>query len=160
MKIVGAGVNALANARSYRNQMKNLRQQEHENRNWYDRRYNEKATERADMVARNEQAQQYWAQQMAQHQGTAAVMGGTNAQLAAQKNAAAAGYAQEQGQAMQRQEVRKDTIENAYNANKTAIQNQMLAMEQNRAKGIAQSTGQAIQAGSEMLSIPDKEKLA
>jgi hypothetical protein len=43
---------------------------------------------------------------------------------------------------------------------KNAIDDKLLALEQNRANGIAAATGQAIQSGSDMLSIPDKNKLA
>jgi hypothetical protein len=154
MQIGGAAMSAIAGARAYRNQMKNLRQQERENRNWYDRRYNENATERADSVALNEQAKQHFAERMAQHQGTAAVMGGTNAQLAAEKNAEAAGYANIQAQRQQMADTRKDTIENKFLANKSNIQNQMLAMEQQRAQGIQAAASQMAQAGSDMMKLP------
>ena len=154
MQIGGAAASAIAGARSYRNQMKNLRQQQRENQNWYDRRYNENATERADSVALNEQAKQHFAEAMAQHQGTAAVMGGTNAQLAAEKNAEAAGYANIQAQRQQMADTRKDTIENKYLANKSSIQNKMLEMEQQRANGIQTAAGQMAQAGSDMMKLP------
>jgi hypothetical protein len=154
MQIGGAAMSAIAGARAYRNQMKNLRQQQRENQNWYDRRYNENATERADSVALNEQAKQHFAERMAQHQGTAAVMGGTNAQLAAEKNAEAAGYANIQAQRQQMSDTRKDTIENKFMANKSNIQNQMLAMEQQRAQGIQAATSQMAQAGSDMMKLP------
>lgn len=152
-KMVGAAMGAIAGAKAYRNQMKNLRQQERENRNWYDRRYNENATERADSVALNEQAKQHFAEQMAQHQGTAAVMGGTNAQLAAEKNAEASGYAGIQAQRQQMADTRKDTIENKYMENKTNIQNKMLEMEAQRAQSIQQAAGQMAQAGSDMMKL-------
>ena len=153
-KMVGAAMGAIAGAKAYRNQMKNLRQQERENRNWYDRRYNENATERADSVALNEQAKQHFAEQMAQHQGTAAVMGGTNAQLAAEKNAEASGYAGIQAQRQQMADTRKDTIENKYMENKTNIQNKMLEMEAQRAQNIQQAAGQMAQAGSDLMKLP------
>lgn len=154
MKIGGAAINAIANARAYRNQMKNLRRQERENQNWYDRRYNENATERADSVALNEQAKQHFAEAMARHQGTAAVMGGTNAQLAAEKNAEAAGYAGIQAQRQQLADTRKDTIENKFMANKTAIQDKMNALEAQRAQGIQAATSQMAQAGADIEKLP------
>lgn len=154
MQVAGAAASAIAGARAYRNQMNNLRKQERENRNWYDRRYNENATERADSVALNEQAKQHFAEAMAQHQGTSAVMGGTNAQLAAEKNAEAAGYANIQAQRQQMADTRKDTIENKYLTNKTAIQNKMLEMEQQRANGIQTAASQMAQAGSDLQKIP------
>lgn len=154
MQVGGAAMSAIAGARAYRNQMKNLRKQERENQNWYDRRYNENATERADSVALNEQAKQHFAERMAQHQGTAAVMGGTNAQLAAEKNAEAAGYAAQQAQRQQMADTRKDTIENKFLANKTNIQNKMLEMEAQRAQGIQAAASQMAQAGSDMMKLP------
>jgi hypothetical protein len=154
MQIGGAAMSAIAGARAYRRQMNNLRKQERENQNWYDRRYNENATERADSVALNEQAKQHFAERMAQHQGTAAVMGGTNAQLAAEKNAEAAGYANIQAQRQQMADTRKDTIENKFMTNKSNIQNQMLAMEQQRAQGIQQAASQMAQAGSDLMKLP------
>lgn len=154
MQIGGAAMSAIAGARAYRRQMNNLRKQERENQNWYDRRYNENATERADSVALNEQAKQHFAERMAQHQGTAAVMGGTNAQLAAEKNAEAAGYAGMQAQRQQMADRRKDTIENTFLANKSNIQNKMLEMEAQRAQGIQQAASQMAQAGSDMMKLP------
>ena len=154
MKIGGAAINAIANARAYRNQMKNLRRQERENQNWYDRRYNENATERADSVALNEQAKQHFAEAMARHQGAAAVMGGTNAQLAAEKSAEAAGYAGIQAQRQQLADTRKDTIENKFMANKTAIQDKMNALEAQRAQGIQAATSQMAQAGADIEKLP------
>ena len=154
MQIAGAAASAIAGARAYRNQMKNLRKQERENQNWYDRRYNENATERADSVALNEQAKQHFAEAMAQHQGVAAVMGGTNAQLAAEKNAEAAGYANIQAQRQQMADTRKDTIENKFLTNKSNIQNKMLEMEQQRAAGIQTAASQMAQAGSDMMKLP------
>lgn len=154
MQIGGALASGIAGAKAYRRQMKNLRQQQRENQNWYDRRYNENATERADSVALNEQAKQHFAEQMAQHQGTAAVIGGTNAQLAAEKNAEAAGYAGIQAQRQQMADTRKDTIENKYMTNKSAIQNKMLEMEQQRAQGIQTAASQMAQAGSDMMKLP------
>lgn len=153
LQIGGAVMSGIAGAKAYRNQMKNLRQQEKDNQNWYDRRYNENATERADSVALNEQAKQHFAEQMAQHQGTAAVMGGTNAQLAAEKNAEAAGYANIQAQRQQMADTRKDTIENKYMENKSNIQNKMLEMEAQRAQNIQAAASQMAQAGSSMMSI-------
>lgn len=154
MQIGGAAMSAIAGARAYRRQMNNLRKQERENQNWYDRRYNENATERADSVALNEQAKQHFAERMAQHQGTAAVMGGTNAQLAAEKNAEAVGYAGMQAQRQQMADRRKDTIENAFLANKSNIQNKMLEMEAQRAQNIQQAASQMAQAGSDMMKLP------
>lgn len=154
MQIGGAVMSGIAGAKAYRNQMKNLRKQERENQNWYDRRYNENATERADSVALNEQAKQHFAEAMAQHQGSAAVMGGTNAQLAAEKNAEAAGYAGIQAQRQQMADTRKDTIENKFMTNKTAIQDKMNALEAQRAQGIQQAASQMAQAGSDMMKLP------
>lgn len=154
MQVGGAAIGALAGARAYRNQMKMLKKQERENQNWYDRRYNENATERADSVALNEQAKQHFAEQMAQHQATSAVMGGTNAQLAAEKNAEAAGYAAQQATRQQMADTRKDTIENKFLENKSNIQNKMMDMEKQRAQGIQSAMSQMAQAGSNLMKLP------
>lgn len=160
LKILGAGANMIAGVKAYRDQMKNLAKQQRMVKNWHDIDRNRKITERDDNVARNEQAKQHWADAMAQAQATKSVIGGTNAQLAADKNAAALGFAAEQGQAMQRGELQRAADENAYRRNMLAIQDKMNGAVQQRANGIAASTSQAIQAGSDMLKIPNKDNLA
>lgn len=160
MKIAGAGVNMLANLRSYRRQRNMLNKQMRELQNWHDRERNTKITDRADQVAHNEQTQQHYADVMAHNAGVGTVIGQTNAQMAAKNDALALEDAARRAQAEQRGEAHRDAVTNTYMAKKSAIDDKLLALEQNRANGIAAATGQAIQSGSDMLSIPDKNKLA
>lgn len=137
-----------------------LNKQMRDLQNWHDRERNTKITDRADQVAHNEQTQQHYADVMAHNAGVGTVMGQSNAQRAALNNALALEDASRRAQAEQRGELHRDAVTNTYMAQKNAIDDKLMALEQNRANGIAAATGQAIQSGSDMLSIPDKNKLA
>ena len=95
-------------------QMKMLNEQKRENQDWYDRRYNEDATQRADAQAILTHTADMIRQRNQQSAGAQAVMGGTEESLAAAKeaNAKALSDATRQIAAMGAQ--RKDQIEGQY----------------------------------------------
>ena len=104
---------------------KNLNQQMADNQSWYDRRYNEDATQRADaqrMLAMTNQAMKERNKAAA---GTAAVMGGTEESVAATKAANANALADTAAQIAVAGANRKDQIENQYMAKKDNINQQL-----------------------------------
>ena len=91
--IIGAGIGAIGSifggmsaSKAMKNVKKNVAAQKQANQNWFDRRYNEDATQRADaqsILTRTEEALR--ARNKAA-EGAAAVMGGTEKSVAAETN--------------------------------------------------------------------------
>ena len=80
---IGAGLGAvgsifggIAASKAMKNVKNNINAQRSANRDWYDRRYNEDATQRADAVAAVNRVEQGIRERNRQAAGTQAVMGG------------------------------------------------------------------------------------
>ena len=78
------GVNA---SQAIKGVKSNLEQQRRDNQNWYDRRYNEDATQRADAQRILTQTAELIKQRNKAAEGKAAVMGASEASVAAEKAA-------------------------------------------------------------------------
>lgn len=140
LNLVGSIFGGISASKAMKKVKNNLNAQREANQNWYDRRYNEDATQRADaqaMIARTEEAIRNRNRQVA---GAQAVMGGTEESAAATKAANAQALADAAAQIAINGERRKDAIEAQYQAKDDAIQSQLDDMERNRAGGIAQAT--------------------
>lgn len=117
--------------------MKNLRNQLRENQAWYDRRYNEDATQRADAQAVLSATQESIRNRNRAAAGTRAVAGGTDESVAAAREAnnqalsSAAGAVNAQGVAD------KASVENAYLQNKQQLNAQLNANRLAQANNIA-----------------------
>lgn len=140
---IGAGVGAAAKlyggmkaSQAMKKIKANLEQQRKDNQNWYDRRYNEDATQRADAQRILTQTEEAFRNRNRQAQGTAAVMGGTEESVAATKAANAQALADAASQIDVAGEARKDNIEQQYMATDRSIQNQLNNLEQQRAENI------------------------
>ncbi len=152
---IGGGLGAAASiyggmkaSQAIKQVKRNLEDQRKENQNWYDRRYNEDATQRADaqrILAKTEEAYRARNRQAA---GTAAVMGGTEESVAATKAANAQGLADAVSRIDVAAESRKDGIEQQYQQTDRKIQNQLNDMEQQRAAAIGQAAQGVAQAGA------------
>ncbi len=126
----------------------NIEQQQRENQNWYDRRYNEDATQRADAQRILQLTQENIKKRNQAAAGSAAVMGGTEESVAATKAANAQAMADAAAQIAAGGEKRKDAIESQYQQNKNAIDGQLNQMEVNKANAITQAAqGVASAAG-------------
>lgn len=117
----------------------NLNQQMRENQDWYDRRYNEDTTQRADAQRLLQQTQDAIKRRNRNAAGTAAVMGGTNESVAAEKEAGNQLMADTTSRIAAQGETRKDTIERQYMDRKTALNNQLNQVEQQKAQAISQA---------------------
>ncbi len=95
-------------------QMRMINEQKRENQNWYDRRYNEDATQRADAQAILTQTSDLVRQRNQQVAGTQAVMGGTDESVAAAKAANAKALSDATSQIAVAGAQRKDQIEGQY----------------------------------------------
>lgn len=112
-----------------------------ENEDWYDRRYNEDATQRADAVRVMEMLNDTIRQRNKARAGQQIVMGGNAASVAAGNEADSRATAEAAARIAAAGEARKDRIEESYRATKQNLQNQLNSIE----AGKAQNTAQAIQ---------------
>lgn len=132
---------------------KNLEDQMQENQNWYDRRYNEDATQRADaqriLTITNDNIRQR--NQAAA--GAQAVMGGTEESVAAAKAANNQALADATSQIAVNGERRKDQIEGQYMQTKADLNEKLNNLEQAKAQNTAQAVQGVAQAGSNMASV-------
>ena len=90
---------------------RNVEAQRQKNQDWYDRRYNEDATQRADAQRILTQTEESIKQRNKAAAGSAAVMGGTDESVAAAKEANNKALADATSQIAADAEARKDNIE-------------------------------------------------
>ena len=117
----------------------NLAKRQRENQSWFDRRYNEDATQRADAQRLMELTRKRIAERNRQAAGRAAVMGGDDAGLAATKQANNEAIADTASRIAASADARKDAIEQTYVGNKNAIADSQNAMEAAKAQEIAKA---------------------
>lgn len=134
--LIGAGLGAVggifgANSRNklIKKQMQIINQQKRENQDWYDRRYNEDATQRADAQRLLTMMEESIKKRNKAAAGTAAVMGGTNESVAATKEANSQALADATGQIAASAERRKDLIEQQYQQRKGSLDQQLMELE-------------------------------
>lgn len=134
--LIGAGLGlassiagGIANRKARRKQEQMLAQQQRENQAWFDRRYNEDPTKRADTVRLLTQMQEQIKNRNRSAKGRQAVMGGTEDSTTAVKEANNKTLADTTSQIVAANEARKDAIEQQYQQNKRSVQGQQMQME-------------------------------
>ncbi len=142
--LVGAGLSlassiagGIANRKAAKKQAQMLAQQQKDNKAWYDRKYNEDPTKRADTVRLLTQMQEQIKNRNKAAKGRQAVMGGTEDSTTAVKEANNKTLADTTSQIVAANESRKDAIEQQYQQNKRAIENQQMQMEADKAGNTA-----------------------
>lgn len=130
--IIGAGIGALGSivggigaAAARRKEIENLQRQKQDNQAWFDRKYNEDPTSRADanyILTKTEEAIRDRNKSAA---GTQAVMGGTEDSVTATKAANANAIADASAKIAAQNEARKDSVESQYLRNKQEINGQI-----------------------------------
>lgn len=100
-----------------------------ENRNWYNRRYYEDGTQRADVQQILQTAKSHYMDMTNALIGRNAVMGGSNASVAAAKEKANQAYASMVSNAAARAEARKDSVENSYRTTENQLGRQQRSMD-------------------------------
>lgn len=128
--------------------MKNLQAQKQANQNWYDRRYNEDATQRADAQRILTQTEESIRNRNRQAAGAQAVMGGTDESTAAAKAANAQALADATSQIAVNAENRKDQIEQTYQQRDSQINEALNNLEINKAQAISQAVQGVAKAGA------------
>lgn len=132
------------------NANKELAYQREKNEDWYRRRYNEDYTQRAEAQAAMTKARELAQEQMKAARGTAAVMGGTEAGVAAQQQAANKMLADTMSGIAQNATARKDAVESQYLQNEAALSQQQNVYNQQAANATAAANA-GMQAGMSLL---------
>ena len=118
---------------------KSLQEQQRRNQAWYDRRYNEDATQRADAQAVLSRTQESIRNRNRQGAGAQAVTGGTQEGVAAAQAANNDALAVAAAQIAAQGERRRDAVERQYRGNDSRYQQQLSNLEAGRAQAIGQA---------------------
>lgn len=148
LSAIGSIVGGISASKAMKKVKGNLEDQREKNQNWYDRRYNEVATERADAQAVLTNLEEQIKNRNRQAAGTAAVMGGTEESVAATKAANARAMADAASQIAVAGAQRKDAIEAQYQAKDEALQHELNNMEIGKANQIGNAVQGVASVGS------------
>lgn len=147
-----------------REQLKALRKQQQENRNWYNRRYNEDATQRADVQRMLSQTNEAIAARNRAASGKQKVVGGTDATLASTQQANAEAVGDAISQTTANAEARKDNIEAQYRERKSELDAAEDAVKANaeaaKRNATAQAATAALTTGAGIMANTDDETKA
>lgn len=142
--LIGAGLGlassiagGIANRKARQQQEQMIAQQQKENQAWYDRKYNEDPTKRADTVRLLTQMQEQIKNRNKAAKGRQAVMGGTEDSTTAVKEANNKTLADTTSQIVAANDARKDNIENQYRARNSQLQGQQMSLEAEKAADTA-----------------------
>lgn len=144
----GSIFGGISASKAMRRVKKNLQAQKEANQNWYDRRYNEDATQRADAQRILTQTEESIRNRNRQAAGAQAVMGGTDESTAAAKAANAQALADATSQIAVSAENRKDQIEQTYQQRDSQINEALNNLEINKAQAISQAVQGVAKAGA------------
>lgn len=144
----GSIFGGISASKAMRRVKKNLQAQKEANQNWYDRRYNEDATQRADAQRILTQTEESIRNRNRQAAGSQAVMGGTDESTAAAKAANAQALADATSQIAAGAENRKDQIEQTYQQRDSQINEALNNLEINKAQAISQAVQGVAKAGA------------
>lgn len=146
LSAIGAGVGAAASifggisaSRAIKKAKENTESQRQKNQDWYDRRYNEDATQRADAQRLLTMTEESIRNRNRQAAGAAAVMGGTDESVAMAKAANNKALADVTSNIAAQADARKDSIEQSYMSRDDAYVNQLNQFEQDKAKAITEA---------------------
>lgn len=158
MKVGGAVAGGIMGAKSARKQARMIADEKSKNQAWFDRRYNEDSTQRAEAQAAITKMREVMKDRTAAAAGTAAVMGGTDESMAIEKEAQNKALAETMSNIAINGEARKDSIEAQYQARDAELFGAQLGNEQQKANNIAGAVGGMASAGSGIMSsiLPNK----
>lgn len=145
---VGSIFGGISASKAMKKVKRNLENQQKENRAWYDRRYNEDATQRADAQRILTRTQEMIRSRNKQAAGTQAVMGGTEESVAATKAANSQALAEAASQIAVNGAQRKDQIEQEYQAKDAQLNDALNNLEINKAQAISSAVQGVAEAGA------------
>jgi len=148
MRIAGSiygGVKASKAAKDAANKIEEQRRKDQE---WYNRRYNEDATQRGDAQRMLTHTEEMIRQRNQAAEGAKAVMGGTSDSVAAAKAANNKAISDTASNITANAEARKDAIEATYMQNDNAFNQQMIGVDQAKAQNISEAAKGMSNAGA------------
>lgn len=145
---VGSIFGGISASKAMKKVKKNLQAQKQANQDWYDRRYNEDATQRADAQRILTKTEESIRNRNRQAAGAQAVMGGTEESVAAAKAANNQALADATSQIAVNAEARKDQIEQTYQQRDAQINDALNNLEINKAQAISSAVQGVAQAGA------------
>ena len=151
--IGGAIFGGISASKAMKQAKEMVEEQNKENQDWYDRRYNEDSTQRADAQRILTQTNEAIRQRNQAAAGSAAVMGGTEESVAATKAANAQAIADATSQIAVNGERRKDQIESQYLQTKSDLNQQLQNLEIGKANAVSQAVQGMASAGANMAGL-------
>lgn len=145
----------IASARAARKQKNEIARQKEANKAWYERRYNEDATQRGDAQRLLTKTREAYEKRNREAAATQAVVGGSDESVAATREANAKGLADTASQINAASEARKDSVEESYRNQDQQLAGQLSALEAQRSANIANATSQAVGAAAQLGSALD-----
>lgn len=147
---VGSIFGGISASKAMKKVKKNLQAQKQANQDWYDRRYNEDATQRADAQRILTMTEESIRNRNKQAAGAQAVMGGTEESVAAAKAANNQALADATSNIAVNAEARKDNIEAQYQAKDAQINDALNNLEIKKADAISSAVQGVAQAAGGM----------
>lgn len=144
---IASGIAAKKSADANNEANRLIEQQKADNRAWYNTKMSEDYTQRADAQAVIQKQRQLLNEQYRNARATNIVAGGSDAQLAAQKQLANESVAQTMSDIAANGASAKDAAEQQYLNTNASLTQQQVANKQNQAQNIAAAGGQAASAG-------------
>lgn len=155
LSTVGSIIGGVSAANARRRQRQYIKEQKQKNENWYNRRFNEDETQRADAQRLLTMAEESVKNRNKASAGTQAVMGGTEESVAADKAANAKTISDATAQIAANAASRKDSIEQQYRQADQGYDAQLAGVEAQKASDIAGATQGVLQAGASIAQSID-----
>lgn len=153
--LIGAGVNllgsvagAIGSARAQKKANQMVAQQKAKNQAWYDRNYNQNFLERSDAQQVLENTRKFYDERMQRSAATNTVMGGTDEAMAMEKAAANQAVSDTMAGINADASAHKDAIEQNYLNVDSALSQQQIAGQQQRAQDISNAATNASKLGA------------
>lgn len=153
LKIGGSIYGGIKASKAMKQMRANIQSQMKENQDWYDRRYNEDATQRADAQRALTLTEEAIKRRNQAAEGSQAVMGGTDESVAAAKQANAQSMADTTANIAVNADARKDNIEQQYINRKQQFNEQLNNLTQENAKQMSQAVQGAANAGADIAGM-------
>lgn len=150
MQVAGSIFGGISASKAMKKVKGNLKEQKRQNQEWYDRRYNEDATQRADAQRILTMTEESIKNRNRQAAGTQAVMGGTDESVAAAKAANNQALADATSQIAVNADARKDQIEAQYQQKEAQINDALNNLEMNKAQAVSSAVQGVAQAGADL----------
>lgn len=141
--IAGSIVGGYQSRKKMRQAKRMIQAEKDKNQAWYERRYNEDSTQRADAQRLLEMTRKGIEERNKQAQGISAVMGGDDAAIAAAQERNNASVADVMSSINAQGEARKANIEQQYQARDAELSGQQIGMKQQEAAATAKAWTEA-----------------